>query len=198
MGLLKETMQAIIRIDWNLAAIRKALTGEKDKFYRAVYQQEPIEQVRQDSYLKPKSGIPLFDQLPQLEEFPYPEPLTIGGRLKAIRMFRRLNQTEMASEIGISSAHVSKLESDISAPSAMLIRSVSRRFNIDETWLATGHLPQATEMLVKPTVTCKVIPPSGNTEGTGTIRDALLREMPKGVNLKLDSESGRDYSQSAQ
>ncbi len=161
MGLLKETMRAIIRIDWNLAAIRKTLTGEEDKWYRAEYQQKPIEQVREDLYRKAESELPLFDRLPKLEEFPYPDHLTFGGRFKAVRIFAGLNQTGLADEIGISSAHVSKLESDLASPSAMLIRSVSRRFNIYETWLSTGHLPQTTDEPATPIPLGKIVPLSG-------------------------------------
>ena len=170
MGLLKETMQAIIRTSENLDMIRKVLTRDDDKLFRATYLQKPIEQVRSDLREKSESELPLFkmplfDQLPQLEMFPYPDNLTMGGRLKAVRVFWRLNQTEMSIEIGISSAHVSKLESDISAPSPMLIRSVSRRFNINEYWLATGHLPQTTEEPAKPIAMSKVTPLSGYGEG---------------------------------
>ena len=164
MGLLKETMRAIIRIDWNLAAIRKALTGEKDKFYRAVYQQEPIEQVRQDSYLKPKSGIPLFDQLPQLEIFPYPDNLTLGGRFTAVRKFRRLNQYDIATALDVTPSYVSRIEADKVMPSATIIRFFALTFNIDERWIATGHLPQATEKPVPPIFVGKVTPLSGYGE----------------------------------
>jgi transcriptional regulator with XRE-family HTH domain len=168
MGLLKETMQAIIRIDRNLAAIRKELAFERDaKYFRAVYQQKPIEQVRSDEQRKTENEGSLFDRLSQLDRFPHPDHLTFGGRLKAVRAFWRLKQDELASEIGVSPPHISNLEADKSTPSAMLIRSVSRRFSINETWLATGHLPQTIEEPATPIATSKVTPLSGYENAKG-------------------------------
>jgi len=165
MGLLKETMQAIIRIDRNLAEIRKELAFERDaKYFRAVYQQKPIEQVRSDEQRKTEIEESLFDRLSQLDRFPHPDHLTFGGRLKAVRAFWRLKQDELASEIGVSPPHISNLEADKSTPSAMLIRSVSRRFSINETWLATGHLPQTTEEPATPIHLGKIVPLSGYGE----------------------------------
>ena len=199
MGLLKETMQAIIRIDRNLIEIRKALVWyENPRSFQTKYSQETIEQGRADLNRKPENELPLFDRLHQFEVFLYPNQLTFGGRIKAVRIFWRLKQDEFASAIGVTPPHISNLESDKSTPSAMLIRSISMRFNINERWLATGHLPQTTEEPATPIARSKVTPLSGYDEGKDTIRDAFLREMPKGTNLRLDSESGRDYSQSAQ
>lgn len=135
MGLIRDALEAIVRIDRNIAEIRKVLMWDRDaKLFRATYMQKPIE---------PKGST--FDRVLTEKDFCYPDHLTLGGRLKAVRMFVGFNQTEIAEEIGISSAHVSKLESDLATPSAMLIRSVSTRFNIDETWLATGKLSQIAE-----------------------------------------------------
>lgn len=168
MGLMKDTMKAILRIDQNLAQLVKVQTmAHHDVFrpyensselkmkwaaatdgtlYQAQYLQKPIE---------PKGAT--FDRVMVEKD----DQLTFGGRLKAIRMCKGLNQTELAADIGISSAHVSKLESDLSAPSAMLIRSVSTRYGINERWLATGHLPQTTEEPAKPIATSKLTPLSG-------------------------------------
>lgn len=129
MGLIKDALEAVIRIDRNLAAIRKSLTyGCDDTLYRATYLQKPIE---------PRGST--YERVQTEKDFSYPDHLTLGGRLRAVRLFVGLNQTDLANEIGISSAHVSKLESDIATPSGMLIRAVGLRWNIDEHWLATGE-----------------------------------------------------------
>ena len=199
MGLIKDALEAIIRIDRNIAEIRKVLTWDRDaKLFRATYMQKPIELVRADSDRKNETGLPLFDRLHQLKLFPYPDQLTFGGRIKAVRMFKDLTQKEFGDSIGVTFGHISNLEKDITQPSAMLIRSISMRFKIDERWLATGHLPQTTEEPATPIHLGKIVPLSGYDEGKDTIRETFLRAMPKEANLRLDSESGRDYSQSAQ
>ena len=188
MGLLKETMQAIIRIDQNITEIRKVLMWDRDaKLFRATYMQKPIE---------PKGST--FDRVTTEKDFCYPDSLTFGGRLRAVRIYEGLKQEELADEIGVTPPHISNLEADKSTPSAMFIRSVSRRFKIDEGWLATGKLPQTTEEPATPIHLGKIVPLSGYDEGKDTIRETFLRAMPKEANLRLDSESGRDYSQSAQ
>lgn len=101
------------------------------------------------------------------KEFCYPDSLTFGGRLKAVRMFNDLTQTELGDSIGVTFGHISNLEKDVTNPSAMLIRAVSRRFNIDEQWLATGELPQTTDEPATPIAACKVTPLSGYGYGDG-------------------------------
>lgn len=189
MGLLKETMQAIIRIDRNLAAIRKVLTKDDDKWYRADYQQKPIEQVLQNLNQKIDSELSLFDQLPQLEIFPYPSNLTLGGRFTAVRKFRRLNQNDIATALDVTPSYVSRIEADKVAPSATIIRFFALTFNINETWLATGHLPQAPEVLVKPIITCKVIPQSGN-ERKLTVAESMDR-----VQREIDARTAERRAQ---
>ncbi|MPM26403.1 hypothetical protein SDC9_72904 [bioreactor metagenome] len=128
MGLIKDALEAIIRIDRNIAAIRKALTKDSDdSLYRATYLQKPVE---------PRGST--YNRIQTEKDFCYPDHLTFGGRLRAVRTFYDLTQTEIGDSIGVTCGHISNLEKDVSAPSAMLIRAVGRRWNIDEQWLATG------------------------------------------------------------
>lgn len=190
MGLLKETMQAITRIDRNLEQLKIQYAIDNGHCGKTLNHEDhrvrPIEQVRSESREKTS------------KTFAYTEIKSIGGRICAIREYLGLLQSQLAERLAVNSSYISKLERGTSMPSETLIRLLSLLANIDETWLATGQLPQAPEVLVKSIITCKVIPQSGCYEGTDTIRDAFLRGMPKGANLRLDSESGRDYSQSAQ
>jgi len=63
---------------------------------------------------------------------------TIGSRLKEVRKAYNLTQAQFAKEIAISQTHVSKIEKDVEHPSSSLIRLISTKFNVDETWLTVG------------------------------------------------------------
>lgn len=173
MGLVKETLEAIIRIDQNLIAIRKALTNTNyDTLNRATPIHTPVETTGS-----------IFNRVLTERDFCYPDSLTFGGRLRAVRLYARLNQTELADDIGISGAHVSKLESDLAEPSAMLIRAVSRRYNIDEQWLATGELPQTAEEVTMAEAFKQVLMPKGECGDGGKL--LTLDQMAEQVeNLK--------------
>ena len=128
MGLLKETMQAIIRIDQNLNYLCKGQDRAKiQDAFKATYQQKPIEQKREP-----------LNHVMTNESFDYHDIETFGGRLKAVRIYEGLKQEELASDIGVTPPHISNLEANKSVPSAMFIRSVSLRYGIDEHWLGTG------------------------------------------------------------
>ena len=131
MGLLKETMHAIIRVDQNIAEIHKVLTkGTDNRLYRANYLQKPIEQVRSEPREKTS------------KTFTYTKIESIGGRICAVREYLGLLQSQLAERLAVNSSYISKLECGTSMPSETLIRLLSLIANIDETWLATGHLPQ--------------------------------------------------------
>lgn len=130
MGLFRDALEAIIRIDMNLAAIRKALTkANDDTLYRATYLQKPVE---------PKGST--YERMQTGNVFYYPDHFTFGGRLRVVRKFYNLTQKEISDSIGVTCGYISNLEKDITAPSTMLIRAVSRSWHIDEHWLATGKL----------------------------------------------------------
>jgi len=130
MGLIKEALEAIIRIDRNLAAIRKALTkASDDTLYRVTYMQKPIE---------PKGST--YDRVMTEKGFCYPDCLTFGGRVRAIRLFAGLTQAEFGSIINVSNGHISNVERDEDVLSTRAIKDVADKFNIDRHWLATGEL----------------------------------------------------------
>ena len=162
MGLIKDALEAIIRIDRNLAEIRKALVWHGNpRSFQTKYPQETIEQVRADLNRKPENELPLFDRLPQLEIFPYPSNLTLGGRFTAVRKFHRLNQYDIATALDVTPSYVSRIEADKVIPSATIIRFFALNYNINERWLATGHLPQTTEEPATPIHLGKIVPLSG-------------------------------------
>lgn len=154
MGLVKETLEAIIRIDENLDELCRLLGASGNHEERLAKYGIKLQ----------KQTLSTYQRVLTEKEFCYPDHLTFGGRIKAVRMFNDLTQTELGNSIGITFGHVSNLEKDVSNPSAMLIRAVSRRFNIDETWLATGQLPQTAEPPVQYLYTGTMVPLSGRGE----------------------------------
>lgn len=74
--------------------------------------------------------------------------MTIGGRLKQWREYKKLKQDEASSLLGIPFSTIQKYEMDISKPGAdAIIRLINA--GINATWLLTGQGP----MLVADTVT---------------------------------------------
>jgi len=146
MGLLKETMQAIIHIDQNLNRLCNSLVADISNISK-----EDI-----TKYKREFSGRVINNKA-----FDYPANLTLGGRFTALREYMHLKQHEVAQILRVTPSYVSRFESDKAIPSGTLIRFASQYFNISEQWLATGHLPQTTEEPAKPLATCKVTPLSG-------------------------------------
>ncbi|MDO9141486.1 MAG: helix-turn-helix transcriptional regulator [Methylobacter sp.] len=73
--------------------------------------------------------------------------MTIGGRLKQWREYKKLKQDEASSLLGIPFSTIQKYEMDISKPGAdAIIRLINA--GINATWLLTGQGP----MLVADTV----------------------------------------------
>lgn len=66
------------------------------------------------------------------------EKMFIGERIKFLRTFLSLNQTEFAKELGITHGSVSKIENAKKAPSEQLILSICRTFGVSYEWLTEG------------------------------------------------------------
>ncbi len=61
--------------------------------------------------------------------------MTLGERINFVRKNNNMNQSDFALELGISQAHVSKLEKDTEKPSETLLILISHRFNVSIDWL---------------------------------------------------------------
>lgn len=64
---------------------------------------------------------------------------SIGERIKFIRKSRKVTQEMFSKELGISQAHVSKLENGKENPSDLLLNFVSYRYCVNREWLKTGQ-----------------------------------------------------------
>ena len=184
MGLLKETLEAINRIDRNLAAIRNVLTKNSNG---ASYRDMP-----KDIYID--HGHPngsTFQRVLSEKDFCYPDSLTFGGRLRAVRVFAGLTQAELADDISVTAPHVSNLEADKSVPSAMLIRAVSRRFEIDEHWLATGKLEvRGNEGAAAAVKVWNVLADAAQLSRNRQDDSAVYRGLPDSIHIDMGDPAG--------
>jgi transcriptional regulator with XRE-family HTH domain len=64
---------------------------------------------------------------------------TIGDRIKQLRKLYNCTQKEFGEFIGVTDAHISKIESGKDLPSAALIKEIAITFNVREEWISTGE-----------------------------------------------------------
>jgi transcriptional regulator with XRE-family HTH domain len=62
----------------------------------------------------------------------------IGKRVRATRQGLQLTQEALASELGVTHQHISRIESDQAAPSLELVVKLSRRLGVTTDFLLTG------------------------------------------------------------
>ncbi len=66
----------------------------------------------------------------------------IGERLKQLRKeYLKLTQTELADQIGVTGAAISRIEKGERMASMQILRSICRAFNVRQAWLETGEEP---------------------------------------------------------
>lgn len=61
--------------------------------------------------------------------------ITLGEKIKQIRKNNKLTQIEFAKSLGISQAHISKIEKNIEVPSKQLLTFISYRYCVNMDWL---------------------------------------------------------------
>lgn len=64
--------------------------------------------------------------------------MTIGSRIKKIRVEAELNQTEFAEKLNLSKSSISLAESDKTVLSKRVLIDICEKFNVNRTWLETG------------------------------------------------------------
>lgn len=65
----------------------------------------------------------------------------INMRVKEIRTHYQLSQVDFAKNIGVTNAHISKIEKGGTIPSEALIKLICKEYSINERWLKEGILP---------------------------------------------------------
>jgi len=65
----------------------------------------------------------------------------IANRIKMIRNEFGLNQKEFAERLGVTNAHISRMEKGITTPSEALMKLMCKEFEINIEWLKSGTQP---------------------------------------------------------
>lgn len=162
MGLAKDALEAIIHIDKNLSRLCAMLKAPD---------------IRADTFTKHEEkrnlyDLPLFTRLHYESVFSYSDQLTLGGRFAAVRHFYNLKQYDVAEALSVTPSYVSRMESDLVIPSATILRFFSLTYRIDEHWIATGKLPQASE---SPSIAMGNVNPLNGFDGKLSIKASMDR-----------------------
>lgn len=71
---------------------------------------------------------------------------TIGERIRFLRKKECLmTQVEFAEQLGVTNAHISKIEKGLTMPSEALIKLMCKSFNVSEHWIKDGLPPMYEE-----------------------------------------------------
>lgn len=62
-------------------------------------------------------------------------------RIKELRKELSMSQVEFAKNLGVTNAHISKIEKGGTVPSDALIKLISKEYQVNENWLKTGTEP---------------------------------------------------------
>lgn len=68
----------------------------------------------------------------------YNNSVPIGYRIRCVRQYLDLTQKQFAERLGITGAHISRVEHGIGNFSIALVRLISKVYSIDEEWILTG------------------------------------------------------------
>ena len=62
-------------------------------------------------------------------------------RMRELRKELELSQVEFAKNLGVTNAHISKIERGGTIPSDSLIKLISKEYQVNENWLKMGEEP---------------------------------------------------------
>lgn len=71
-------------------------------------------------------------------------PDMLGKRIREIRLEAGFNQTKFAETLGVTHAHISKIESGKETPSDTLLMLIGCKYGVNYTWLKWGSMPKYT------------------------------------------------------
>lgn len=66
---------------------------------------------------------------------------TMSERIKQLRKEFNITQKDMARELGVTNAHISRIEKGLTMPSDALIKLIAKLYEVSEPWLKTGEGP---------------------------------------------------------
>lgn len=62
-------------------------------------------------------------------------------RIKELRKKLEMSQVEFAKQLGVTNAHISKIEKGRTVPSDALIKLIAKEYQVNENWIKTGIEP---------------------------------------------------------
>ncbi len=65
--------------------------------------------------------------------------MTVGERIKKIRLNRDMTMEQFGEKIGVSKSTISNIENGNRNATTHMIKSICREFNVTENWLRTGE-----------------------------------------------------------
>lgn len=104
--------------------------------------------------------------------------MNIGGKIKKLRTERKLSMRELAEQLGITHAHISKLESEKSSPSVDLLQTIADYFSVDISYFfikqsdLDGFTDNERDLLME--------------------KDLSLESIKEKYNLKIDGRTATD------
>lgn len=102
-------------------------------------------------------------------------------RIKQLRAYLKMNQTEFGEHIGVKQTTIAGYESGIRVPSDAVLLSISREFGVSESWLRTGE----GEMLEKTDEDTELAKILGQISGSN---DILIKAIIKSYWLLDDKD----------
>ena len=67
--------------------------------------------------------------------------MTLAERIKEVRRWSGLNQTQFAERIGLTMSSISQTERGIINPTRQTLALICKEFNVNKVWLETGEGP---------------------------------------------------------
>jgi transcriptional regulator with XRE-family HTH domain len=123
--------------------------------------------------------------------------VNIGEKINKLRTDKKLSMRELGEKIGVSHAHISKLESGINSPSVDLLEKLAEFFHIDVTYFFAkeeeGFSDDQSELLYERDLSLEALKGKYNLEIDGKpASDEEIEEMIKYIKfyrIKKEMES---------
>lgn len=107
--------------------------------------------------------------------------MEISERIKRVREYSGLNQTEFGKRIEISSSGMSKLEAGINNPSDRTVSLICSKFGVSRHWLETGE-----GEMIDPQTATDIELLTRAMEGQNEAKKAILRIVASAPDDLLD------------
>lgn len=102
--------------------------------------------------------------------------MDIGQKINRLRVEKKLSMRELGEKVGVSHAHISKLESGLNSPSVDLLEKLAVFFNIDVSYFFSKENEEFT----------------ANESNILYARDLSVEALKENYNLEIDGKPATD------